>query len=198
MNNMSVVPQPAVNHATVLGHRPMGLAVGGVIRSGIKVLTQAAAQNNEVVGVYESGVVAGKDFDTIAADIKAIKPDLKNPLVPKNVPYFTVRGGDFPMPELAKHILDKFGEDRGDGVKRLYRFPVIFPVDSWQEVMPHSLKCYGASQLKYWAEYSADGATRFCMTHAAVEKDPSTKRAIRLFGGRKTVPRNENAGLCEP
>ena len=200
MVNLSVVPQSVGSHAvaTVLGNRPFGFSIGGVIRVGIKDLTRSASQNKEVRAVYERGVAAGKDFDTIETEIKAVAPDLKTPLVPKNVPYFTVRGGDFPMPELAQLILDKYGEDRGDGVRRLYRFPVIFPVDSWQDVMPHSLKCYGASQLKYWAEYSADGATRFCMTYASVEKDPTTKKAIRLFGGRKTQPRSENAGLCEP
>lgn len=200
MNGLLVTPQSSKSQAvaTVLGNRAFGLSVGGVIRAGIKDLTRAAAQNKEARAVYEKGVAAGKDFDTIETEIKAIAPDIKTPLVPKNVPYFTVRGGDFPMPELAQMILNKYGEDRGDGVKRLYRFPVIFPVDSWQDVMPHSLKCYGSSQLKYWAEYSPNGETRFCMTYAAVDKDPTTKKAIRLFGGRKTQPRSENAGLCDP
>lgn len=200
MSNLSVVPQNGNGHAvaTVLGQRSFGLAVGGVIRAGIKELTRAASQNKQARALYDQGVAAGKDFDAIEAEIKAIAPDIKMPLVPKNVPYFTVRGSDFPMPDVAHMILDKFGEDRGDGVKRLYRFPVIFPVDSWQDVMPHSLKCYGSSQLKYWAEYSPDGATRHCMTYAPVEKNPATKRAIRLFGGRKTQPRAENGGLCDP
>ena len=200
MSNLSVLSQNVNGQpvATVLGHRNFGIAVGGVIRAGIKELTRAASQNEQARALYDQGVAAGKDFDAIEAEIKAIAPDIKKPLVPKNVPYFTVRGCDFPMPDVAQMILNKYGEDRGDGVKRLYRLPVIFPVDSWQEVMPHSLKCYGSSQLKYWAEYSPDGATRHCMTYATVEKNPTTKRAIRQFGGRKIQPRAENGGLCDP
>lgn len=194
MNNLSVVPQAQLAHpvATVLGNRSTGIAIGGKIRGGIKELTSAAKQHAKAKSVYEAGVAAGKDFDTIEGEIKAAVPELKNPLKPVNVPYFTVRGCDFPMPELAKIILDKYGEDRGDGVKRLYRFPVIFPVDSWLDVMPHTLKCYGSSQLKYWAEYSPDGQTRRCMTYAPVPK------GLRTFGGRKIVTRAENEGLCDP
>ena len=65
------------------------------------------------------------------------------------------------MPELADLILEKFGEERDDGVRRLYRIPVVFRADVWQSIMPHALMCYGASQLKYWSQYSPDGRERF-------------------------------------
>ena len=65
------------------------------------------------------------------------------------------------MPEVADLILQKFCEERDDGVRRLYRFPVVFPADVWQSIMPHALMCYGASQLKYWSQYSPDGRERF-------------------------------------
>lgn len=200
MDSLAIVSlEGAVSTApSVLGSRAAGISIGGVIRAGIKELTHAAAQNSQASEVYGKGVEAGKDFDTIEAEIRAVAPDIKAPLVPKNVPYFTVRAADFPMPELAHMILKKYGEDRGDGVTRLYRFPVIFPIDNWQQVMPHALKCYGSSQLKYWSEYSSDGATRFCMTHAEVPTDPKTGKAVRLFGGRKIQPRADNSGLCDP
>ena len=51
------------------------------------------------------------------------------------------------MPKVADLILAKFGEDRADGVTRLYRFPVVFPADAWQTIMPHALMCYVASQV---------------------------------------------------
>ena len=54
-------------------------------------------------------------FDAIERELAAALPDLKNPLTPKNVPYFTVRGEDFPNPELARQIMDLYAEDRGDG-----------------------------------------------------------------------------------
>ena len=36
------------------------------------------------------------------------------------------------------------------------------------------------------------------MTHAPVPVDDTGRRTIRLFGGRKTMPRDDNGGLCEP
>jgi hypothetical protein len=95
-------------------------------------------------------------------------------------------------------ILEQYGEDRGDGVKRLYRFAAMFPIDKWQAVMPHALECYGAAELKFWSQYSQDGNVRLCMTHAPVPTDPIAKRPIRVFGGRKQVMRPENDGRCEP
>ena len=124
--------------------------------------------------------------------------ELRHPLVPKNVPYFSVRRSDFAMPEVADLILQKFGEDRGDGSNRLYRLPVVFPADAWQAIMPHALMCYGTSQLKYWSEYSPDGHERYCMTFDRVPVDSGGKRAIRIFGGRKHVMRTENNGRCDP
>ena len=125
-------------------------------------------------------------------------PNIKTPLVPKNVPWFTVRARDFPNPEIAQQILDAFGEDRGDGVTRLYRFPVVFPSDMWQAVMPHELVAWGANEKKFWCEYSPDGRVRYCKCYAPVPSGPHGKRAIRIFGGRKTMLRQENGGLCDP
>lgn len=183
---------------TIIGEAARRFPVGGKIRSGIKVLTQAAARNATASKLYEKGVQEGKSFDEIEAEIARAVPELKRPLVPKNVPYFTVRRSDFAMPELANVIVAKYGEDRGDGIKRLYRFPVVFPADAWQAIMPHALMCYGASELKYWSEYSADGRHRCCMTFEKVPLDANGKRALRLFGGRKHVRRKENDGICDP
>ena len=58
--------------------------------------------------------------------------------------------------------------------------------------------CYGASQIKFWSQYSSDGRQRYCMTLAAVPHDPTSKRVIRIFGGRKHVLRPENDGRCDP
>jgi hypothetical protein len=124
-------------------------------------------------------------------------PKLKSPLVPRNVPWFTVRAQDFPNPELARQIVDAFGEDRGEG-RRLYRFPVVFPSDHWQTVMPHELAAWGANEKRYWSEYSADGRVRHCKCHAPVPVHDGGNRTIRLFGGRKTMLRDDNHGLCDP
>jgi hypothetical protein len=182
----------------LLGQHPPRIPTGGKIRAGIKVLTRKAEDNARARDIYECGVADGRSFEQIEKAICEAVPELKTPLVPKNVPWFTVRGDDFANPATARQILDAFGEDRGDGVKRLYRFPVVFPSDQWQTVMPHELVAWGASERRFWSEYSDDGRTRWCKCHAPVPMDESGKRAIRLFGGRKTVTRADNGGLCEP
>jgi hypothetical protein len=182
---------------TLLGQGPARIPTGGKIRAGIKVLTKKAAGEPKAKAIYEQGVAAGHSFEQIERTITEALPDLKTPLVPRNVPWFTVRAQDFPNPEIAREILDAYGEDRGEG-RRLYRFPVVFPSDYWQTVMPHELAAWGTHEKHYWSQYSADGRVRHCMCHAPVPVDDTGRRTIRLFGGRKTMIREENGGLCEP
>jgi hypothetical protein len=195
---LAAVSSGALAVPTLLGRSAMRIPIGGRIRAGIKVLTRKAEEVAEARAIYGAGVAAGKAFDTIEREIAQRCPSLKNPLTPKNVPYFTVRGEDFLNPELARQIMDMYAEDRGEGGKRLYRFPVVFPADAWQNVMPHELVTWTASERRYWSEYSEDGQTRYCKTHEAVPVDSNGRRTIRIFGGRKTVLRHENGGLCDP
>ncbi|HEY8709034.1 MAG TPA: hypothetical protein VIM34_13675 [Burkholderiaceae bacterium] len=170
--------------STVLGHSPARIPIGGKIRAGIKVLTRAAAEQPLACEIYDQGVAAGQSFDQIERAIVQAVPKLKAPLVPRNVPWFTVRAQDFSNPELARQIVGAYGEDRGEG-RRVYRFPVVFPSDHWQTVMPHELAAWGVHEKRYWSEYSDDGRVRHCKCHAPVPVDDSGKRTIRLFGGRK-------------
>jgi hypothetical protein len=197
-NHLTVVGAEVSALPTILGAAPARFPIGGKIRPGIKVLTQAAERNGQARQIYEAGLNAGKSFEEIEAEITRSVPELHYPLVPKNVSYFSARRADFAMPEVADVILDKFGEVRGDGVRRLYRFPVVFPADAWQAIMPHALMCYGANELKYWSAYSPDGCERHCMTFARVPVEAGGKRPIRIFGGRKHVMRAENDGRCDP
>jgi hypothetical protein len=183
--------------ATVLGQGPARIPTGGKIRAGTKTLSRTAAENPQARAIYDQGVAAGQSFDQIEQALVTALPRIKTPLVPKNVPWFTVRGQDFSNPEIAQQILDAHGEDRGDG-HRLYRFPVVFPSDLWQVVMPHELAAWGANEKRYWSEYSPDGRVRHCKTHAPVPFDDTGKRVIRVFGGRKTVARDANGGICDP
>lgn len=183
---------------TVLGQGPARIPTGGKIRAGIKVLTAKAAAHPDARAIYERGMVAGDSFVQIEQALATALPQLKSPLVPKNVSWFTVRGQDFSNPEIARQILEAHGDDRGDGVKRLYRFPVVFPSDLWQVVMPHELAAWGAAEKHYWSEYSPDGRVRYCKQHASVPFDDTGKRVIRLFGGRKAMLREQNGGLCDP
>lgn len=182
---------------SLLGASSARIPVGGKIRAGIKVLTNKAANQPKARALYEKGVAAGQSFDQIERAIAEALPQLKTPLVPRNVAWFTVRGQDFPNPEIAQQILDAYAEDRGEGL-HLYRFPVVFPSDHWQTVMPHELAAWGAHDKRFWSEYSADGRVRHCMTHAPVPLDDTGRRTIRIFGGRKTTARAANGGLCDP
>ena len=182
---------------TLLGQGPARIPTGGKIRAGIKVLTAKAAEHPKAQTLYEQGVAAGQSFEQIERAITDALPQLKTPLVPRNVAWFTVRAQDFPNPEIAQQILDAHGEDRGEGL-RLYRFPVVFPSDHWQTVLPHELAAWGTHEKRFWSEYSPDGQVRHCKTHAPVPVDDTGRRVIRLFGGRKTIDREANAGLCDP
>lgn len=188
---------PASMPPSVLGQGAARIPVGGKIRAGIKVLTGKAATQPKAKALYEQGVATGQSFEQIERAITEALPQLKNPLVPRNVSWFTVRPQDFPNPEIARQILEAYAEDRGEG-RRLYRFPVVFPSDHWQTVMPHELAAWGTHEKHYWSEYSLDGRVRHCMTHAPVPLDGTGRRTIRLFGGRKTVVREVNGGLCDP
>ena len=183
--------------ATVLGQSPSRIPTAGKIRAGIKVLTRAASEQPRACEIYDRGVAAGESFDQIERLLAEALPKLRNPLVPRNVAWFTVRSQDFGNPALAQQLIDTHGEDRGEGW-HLYRFPVVFPSDHWQTVMPHELAAWGASERRYWSEYSPDGRVRHCKCHAPVPLDIGGKRALRLFGGRKTVLREDNGGVCEP
>lgn len=189
------ISMAGADRPTLLGHAASRIPTAGKIRAGIQVLTRKAAESARARELYEEGVAAGRTFEQIAQAISEAVPQLRYPLVPRNVPWFTLRAQDFPNPETARQILDTYAEDRGDG-RHLYRFPVVFPSDQWQVVMPHELAAWATHEKRYWSEYAADGRTRLCMCHAPV---PTVgQRAVRLFGGRKAVPRPDNGGLCDP
>jgi hypothetical protein len=183
--------------ATLLGQGPARIPTAGKIRAGIKVLTKRAAGEPRACEIYERGLRDGHSFDRIEQALAEALPQLKNPLVPRNVPWFTVRAQDFGNPALARELIEAYGEDRGEG-RHLYRFPVVFPSDHWQTVMPHELAAWGTHDKRCWSEYAPGGRVRHCMCHAPVPVDTQGRRTVRLFGGRKTVMREANGGVCEP
>jgi hypothetical protein len=86
---------------TLLGNGTNGtprLPTGGKIRAGIKVLTRRAAEVPRAQAIYEQGLNQGQSFDQIERALAEACPELKSPLVPRNVPWFTVRAQDFPNP----------------------------------------------------------------------------------------------------
>jgi hypothetical protein len=187
----------AVNDGpSVLGEQQAKIRVGGKIRPGIKVLTSAAKNHPKAQGIYDAGVNFGMRWDDIEAElIKQCGFD-KSPLTPKNVQYFSVFRGDFDNPVMADQIMQLYGQDV-DGKRRLLRFPIILPTDSWQTNLPHALRCYSTSGLQYWSDYDPEGNRR-CFTRKPVEKHEHAKRAVRKFGGRETIPRPDTQGVCSP
>lgn len=192
MNDLALRQEPP----SLLGEQAIEIPVGGTIRSGIMVPTREAAKNVALVEAYQTGVDAGDSFKSLNDRLKKDFNLQKNPLTPRNAPYFSVRPDDFAMPEIAGRILDLYGEDRGEG-QHLYRFPVVFPVDQRLSVIPHQFAAYTASERRYWSEYGADG-TRYCMMKAPVERDPRARRAPKVWGGRASILRPDNGGTCEP
>ncbi|MEM5440394.1 hypothetical protein [Paraburkholderia diazotrophica] len=183
---------------SVVEERAMRPPVIGHIRPGIKVLTSRARGNARAVELYDSMVAAGESFDAIAMALES-KCNLKNALAPRNTPYFTCRRSDFTNPDVADEILKLYGEDRGDGLK-LYRFPVLFAFNDWMQNLPNQMTVYGMNGRKFWSQYERDGI-RYCMTYAKVARDQRAQRAVRHFGGRTVIRRQDEAipdGICDP
>lgn len=181
-----------------IGARPARIPICGRIRPGIKVLKKEASKNPDVIKIFEAGLASGQSYDDIERAIKLAVPAFsdKDVLIPQNAPYFTVLPGDFQNPMVAKKIMDLYGEVREDGVRRLYSLQVVFPVASWQIILPHTLKSYTRNELQYWADVARDG-TRTCMTHTAVAVNKNGS-FVRPFGGIKSVPRPDTKGVCDP
>jgi len=169
--------------------------LGGKIRSGIKVLTNAAKNDSRAVALYDQGVAQRMKFSEIEKQIKE-KLGMNNPMYPRNTPYFNVAASDFGMPEIANLIVETYGEIRqGDTEKRLYRFPVVFHSDDLNKVYPNEFRRYGGDP-GYESHYGEDGQ-RYCRFLPAVTQEMlATQKAQRI----KRPPRREKVvrGKCEP
>ncbi|MDE3021360.1 MAG: hypothetical protein KGI54_05825 [Pseudomonadota bacterium] len=169
--------------------KPAILPVDGKVRAGVKVPTKTAWSNEAAKKIYKDGVEQGLSFDEIEKQISETV-NIKNSLVPKNIPYFVARRCDFKNPDVANQIMDLYGEIRnGDTQKRLWRFPVMFVFDDPYQVIPHSLASYVSAGRKYWSEFTEEGQ-RVCTTFATIPINENGK-AVRQFGGRKHVVRGE-------
>ncbi|MCE2722022.1 MAG: hypothetical protein LW865_01870 [Betaproteobacteria bacterium] len=192
---MSTNPVPSnrpSTFATAASAPRKSLSVGGKIRGGIMVLTATAKKNPKAVEIYDAGVKAGLRFRDIGYAIEK-HAGLKNALVPKNMPYFFVRGGDFHDPSVADKIMELYA-DKKDG--RLYRFPVVFVSDSPDQVMPQGLAVWTGAEKKYWQEIGINGVAH-CKTRV-MPKLESGAVPIRLYRGRDIIDRPDNGGLCKP
>lgn len=166
--------------------------VSGKIRPGIMILTNKAKENPAVVKMYDEGVASQLSFEQIADRLEKAFGN-KHLMRPVNVPYFTVRSIDFAMPEIANFILQKYGEDRGEGVK-LYRFPIVFGSDNLSEILDFKFQHHTASGMQHWS--SDDQGARVCKTFKAIPIVAG--KAVRQVGGREVINRNNEFYRCQP
>jgi hypothetical protein len=118
---------------TLLGQGPARIPTGGKIRAGIKVLTKKAAGEPKAKAIYDQAWPRASPSSRSSARSSKLCPTQDAAGAAQRA-VVTVRAQDFPNPEVAREILDAYGEDRGEG-RRLYRFPVVFPSDYWQTVI---------------------------------------------------------------
>jgi hypothetical protein len=171
------------------------IRLGGKIRAGIKVLTNAAKANPTAVAMYNEGVAMRQKFTDIEKRIKGAT-GINNPMFPRNTPYFNVAASDFGMPEIAQLIVDTYGEIRdGDTTKQLYRFPVVFHSDDLNEVYPNQFMRHG-HEPHYESHYGEDGV-RYCRYLPAISDEKAAEMRTRRI---KKVPRREKVvrGQCDP
>ncbi len=185
---------------SLLEERPMRPPIIGKIRPGIKVLTKAARDREQAVKIHDALLARGEGFERIGAEITRAT-GIKTPLVPKNVPWFTCRRSDFANPAVADSIVQRYGEDRGDGNgHRLWQFPVVFAFDDWLSNMPNQLVSWTQSGREFFSEYGHDGK-RYCKMYAPAVRDERANRAKRIWGGRRIILRQDEAipdGICDP
>jgi len=158
----------------------------GVIRPGIMAPKKSCSTAD--VKKYETMVSQGLSWDEIEKEIGRGK------LIPRNVDYFTIHPEDCVNPENAARIHELYADDDG----RLRSFPVVFPVNEWWNIIPHSLRCFGANGLKFKSDFKfirdTNGkvvdAERVC--RFPEDTDPGKK----VFGGRKWGERPCDPNVC--
>jgi hypothetical protein len=186
--------------------RPMRPPIAGKIRAGIKILTPAAAKVDGADAIYRNGVATGESFDDIAAKIAKLPGMPKNdrgrtrmPLMPTNVPYFTVAKSTFAVPAAADRIMDLYGEPDRDGgpERRLYTLPIIFPSDDLDLVFPEDFQAWKASERYRWSNVSVDADGRRVLKCMKYPDMAPSKARRRQFGGRvPVVDRDCNPNDC--
>ena len=145
----------------------------GVIRPGIMVLKKSCTPEQHKT--YNDMLAQGKDWDDIARIVG------RENLIPKNCDYFTVNPIDCNNPKDAETIHKLYADPDG----KLRSFPVWFPINEWWNIIPHSLRCFGTTGLKFKSEII--NGEMVC--HFPAQPDP----AIKTFGGRDWKTRK-----CEP
>lgn len=190
----------SVQHTAAAPQRVSRPPIAGDISSGVKKLTRKAEHGDGrsnlkpipgAAKIFADGVAAGATWDEIEAALKKAAPWFKiRPLQPANSLYFTFAQSRCSIPGLAAMVTEKYGEDRGDGVLRVYSFPVVFFGDDVESVCRQRFESWKMGKLFRWSQDSKDGG-RTCLAKEEVKPDPMARRR---WGGRETVEQ----GPCKP
>lgn len=186
---------------SVLGEKVTQLPTCGAIRAGVMRLIQAYAGNPAAVAAYDRAAASGAGWEAVEEEVRRAiglsrEQRKASILTPQNTPYFVLRKGDFTMPEIAARIMELYGEDRGKG-RQLYRFPVVFLIDSWLTVLPHEFGVYRGKTKVFWSKYGDDGI-RYCMEPGKPVYDERAQRFHRPSAGVPPKLRDWNDGKCAP
>jgi Recombination directionality factor-like len=180
----------------------MKATMGGSLRPGIKVLTKAGLENPEIVKIYNNGVKELMSFNDIEKEILKKFPNAKNCMYPRNVEYFSVAAKDFPSAAAAKQFIEAFGEDRGDGIKRIYTVPVAFKSDNLEEIFPNTLQGFADGTFHYMVIDESSGK-HLCMHRKPIDAEKAKRGKVlpREFSIKSDCVPNECAmyasGRCK-
>jgi len=170
-------------------------ARAGIIRPGVRRLTRAALEHPRAKEIEEIFLRADRGEMRFEEAQKMIekRTGLANSMHPSNAPYFSVFATDFTVPEHAKMILEKYGEDRGDG-KRLYRFPIVFQTSDIDRIMPGGFR-RSKGEPEYFSTQGQDGV-RYCTYYEHVT--PEQIQAQRRQRVIQVRPEPKIRGQCDP
>jgi len=163
----------------------------GVIRPGIMVPKSSCSASD--VELYKTLAAQGKTWDEIEAKL-GTDGGGRAKLIPKNVDYFSVFPGDCVNPENAHKLMQLYAD--GDG--KLRSFPVVFPMNEWWNIVPHSLICYGSAGLKYKSDFKLikDKNGQGLDAESICTFPLDLKPGIKVFGGRAWAERPCDPATC--
>lgn len=112
-------------------------------------------------------------------------------LKPLNVDYLTIHRKTCQDPAYPEQIIKRYADPDG----KLRKIPVLFASNNWLDIIPHGLRCWGVSGLKYQSNfkrvpngYGGMDTIMVCETPAPITKGK------KVYGGRGFVER----GCCNP
>jgi hypothetical protein len=174
--------------ATLLGPA-FRLPRAGVIRPGIMKLKPGCTKEDELL--YDKLVKEGLTWEEIDRKL-GVDQYGRSKLIPANVDYFTVLPGDCENPESAKEIMRLYADKDG----KLRSFPVWFPVNEWWNIIPHSLRCFGQSGIKFRSNFREIRTPHSVKLERVCEYPLEVVPGKRIFGGRPWGERPCDPDTC--